>query len=143
VGTIVVGVDGSASSVEALRFAAREARLRGATLHAVTAWHIPGVAYGGGFAPSVNVRSFESNAQESLDGALAKLGEEREGVSIVLKVREGHPAHVLAEEARGADMLVVGSRGHGGFTGLLLGSVSQQCAHHAPCPVAIVTAHAA
>jgi nucleotide-binding universal stress UspA family protein len=81
---------------------------------------------------------FEEGASTALDAALAALGEQADGVEIDRVVRMGQPALVLVEEARGADLLVVGSRGHGGFAGLLLGSVSHQCALHASCPVVIV-----
>jgi nucleotide-binding universal stress UspA family protein len=136
--TIVVGVDGSSGAQEALRFAAEESRLRGATLRLVTAWHIPPMAYSGGYVPPVDPREFEQNAEAVGEKALAALGEETAGVEVQHVAREGQAAHVLLEEANKADLLVVGSRGHGGFTGLLLGSVGQQCAHHASCPVVIV-----
>jgi nucleotide-binding universal stress UspA family protein len=104
-GTIVVGVDGSEKSKEALRFALEEARLRGARVEAV---YVADVA---GDAAAVRVD------QIAVDD---------------------RPARALIAAAADADLLVVGSRGHGGFAGLLLGSVSQQCAQHAPCPVVIV-----
>jgi nucleotide-binding universal stress UspA family protein len=136
--TIVVGVDGSDGAQEALRDAIQEARLRGAGLRVVTAWHVSTMAYGGGLAPDVDPSMFEKSARAALDAALAALGEQADGVVIERAVRMGQPAQVLVEEARGADLLVVGSRGHGGFVGLLLGSVSHQCALHASCPVVIV-----
>jgi nucleotide-binding universal stress UspA family protein len=137
--TIVVGVDGSDSAREALRFAVQEARLRGAGLRVVTAWHMPAMAYGAvGFSPAVDPTVFEDSAGAALEAALAGLGEQADDVEIEPAVRTGQPAHVLTEEARGADLLVVDSRGHGGFAGLLLGSVSHQCALYASCPVVIV-----
>jgi nucleotide-binding universal stress UspA family protein len=136
--TIVVGVDGSSGAREALRFAVEEARLRGATLRLVTAWHIPPMAYSGGFVVPFDSREFEKNAAAAGEKALAELQDETAGLEVQRLTREGQAAHVLLEEAKDADLLVVGSRGHGGFTGLLLGSVSQQCAHHASCPVVIV-----
>jgi nucleotide-binding universal stress UspA family protein len=138
VDTIAVGVDGSSCSREALRFAVDEARLRNAALRVVTAWHVPPMAYSGGFAPVVDPREYEEYAETVGVQALAALREETEGVDVERVTREGQAAQVLLEEARGADLLVVGSRGRGGFAGLLLGSVSQQVAHHASCPVAIV-----
>ena len=69
------------------------------------------------------------------------LGDEAAGVEIDRAVVEGAAAPTLIEAAAGSDLLVLGSRGHGGFAGLLLGSVTQQCAHHAPCPLVIVRAH--
>lgn len=138
-GTIVVGVDGSSGARAALRFAVEEARLRGARLRIVTAWHVPPMAYSGGFAVPFDRRDFEQGATAVAENALADLGEETEGLDVDHVAVEGQPAQVLLAEAEGAELLVVGSRGHGGFAGLLLGSVSQQCAHHARCPVAIVT----
>jgi nucleotide-binding universal stress UspA family protein len=137
-GTIVVGVDGSSCSREALRFAVAEARLRKAALRVVTAWHVPAIAYSGGVAPVVDPKEFEQYAETVAEQALAALREQTEGVDVERVTGEGQAAHVLLEEARDADLLVVGSRGRGGFTGLLLGSVSQQVAHHAPCPVVVV-----
>jgi nucleotide-binding universal stress UspA family protein len=139
--TIVVGVDGSASAQQALRFAVREARLRHATVRAVMAAHLASVAYAeiGGFGPDLNPNVLEESARAQLDHAVDALGEQ-DDVEIERVVDLGQPTQVLIQEARGADLLVVGSRGHGGFTGLLLGSVSYQCATHASCPVVIVHA---
>jgi nucleotide-binding universal stress UspA family protein len=137
-GTIVVGVDGSPGAQAALRFAIEEAKLRSSNLRVVMAWHIPPMAYGGGFAPAVDARDFEDSARAVVEDALSAVAEETRGVEIERAIRSGQGAEVLVEEASGADLLVVGSRGHGGFAGLLLGSVSQQCAHHARCPVVIV-----
>jgi nucleotide-binding universal stress UspA family protein len=132
-GRIVVGVDGSAASRDALRWAARQAELTGASLEVVTSWSYP-TTYG--FPVIANV-DWEQGARTVLDEALAdELGDAAERV--VRRVVEGHPARVLAELAAGADLLVVGSRGHGGFAGLLLGSVSEHVVTHAPCPVVVV-----
>jgi nucleotide-binding universal stress UspA family protein len=120
---IVVGVDGSAHSKIALRFGLEEAKLRGARLHVVHAEH----HYAG-----------EQARVDWLDGIVREVVGESPGVEIEQAILDGAPAAVLVETARDADLLVVGSRGHGGFAGLLLGSVSQQVAHHAGCPVAIV-----
>ena len=136
--TIVVGVDGSSGARAALRFAVREARLRGAAVRAVTAWRVPAIVYGGGYAPAIDPTMLEENASTALEEAIAALGAQASGVEIERVIRVGQPAQVLVEAAAGADLLVVGSRGHGGFAGLLLGSVGQQVAHHAPCPVVIV-----
>ncbi|HSP74528.1 MAG TPA: universal stress protein [Gaiellaceae bacterium] len=138
--TIVVGIDGSAGSVRALEFALAEARLRGSKLKAVEVWHIPASVYsGGGLAPVVtDPDEFEGFAKERLDEVLQSVAAQAEGVEVERIVREGQPAEVLVEAAEDAELLVVGSRGLGGFRGLLLGSVGQQCAHHARCPVVIV-----
>ncbi len=138
-GTVVVGVDGSDGGQQALDVALAEAKLRGARLRVVTAWHMSTMAYGtGGMIPDVDPALFEEGASAALDTALAALDERTTSVEIERVLRMGQPAEVLVEEARGADLLVVGSRGHGGFAGLLLGSVSHQCAMHASCPVLIV-----
>jgi len=140
VSLIVVGVDGSESARAALRFALEEGRLRGATVRAVAAWHVPPAAYGGALAPPDPgfVNELEPEARRALERALEQAGAPPADVEVETVVREGAPARVLLDEAADADLLVVGSRGLGGFRGLLLGSVSQQCAHHAPCPLVIV-----
>jgi nucleotide-binding universal stress UspA family protein len=147
-GTIVVGVDGSAGARHALRWAAEEARLRGSRLLIVHAWRIgywgvPGGGYGslgGPFDPfnGVGLSDLHQAAEELLEKVTAGLEGEAEGVEIERRVVEGSAPELLVDAAAEADLLVVGSRGHGGFAGLLLGSVSQQCAHHASCPVVIV-----
>jgi nucleotide-binding universal stress UspA family protein len=140
-GTVVVGVDGSDGSVAALRFALEEARIRGAGLKAVNAWHIPPAAYGAGWAPaSVDLDEYRKLAEAALQKSLEDVGAAASGVTVTPVLEEGQPADVLCAEAENADLLVVGSRGLGGFRGLLLGSVSQQCSHHAPCPVVVVPA---
>ncbi len=136
---IVVGVDGSEAGAAALRFAADEARARGARLRVVTAWHIPPMAYAGaGFAvmPGLDTE-LRKQAEKVADEAVASVGDD---VAVDRVVRQGHPATVLLEAAQDADLLVVGSRGLGGFRGLLLGSVSIECAHRATCPITIVRA---
>jgi nucleotide-binding universal stress UspA family protein len=137
--TIVVGIDGSEGSQHALEFAFREAKLRGADVHAVTTWQVPTMAYPGGYIPPIPSRSeWAKGAKEALGKALDSCNGAKAGVDVSCIVREGQAADVLVEESAHADLLVVGSRGLGGFRGLLVGSVSQQCAHHAHCPVAIV-----
>ena len=136
---IVVGIDGSEHSKKALRWALDEARLRSASLRVVYAWTMPVFfGYGVAQAATLDPQSLRAAAKENLDTALDAVAGGVEGVSIERKAVEGLAAQVLVDEAKDADLLVVGSRGHGGFTGLLLGSVSQQCAHHAPCAVVIV-----
>jgi nucleotide-binding universal stress UspA family protein len=137
--TIVVGVDGSDGSLAALRFALEEAGLRGAQIKAVGVWHIPAIDYEAGWTGApIDVEAFSSLAEAAVAKGLAKLDAAGAGVAVSSVVREGQAADVLCAEAAGADLLVVGSRGLGGFRSLLLGSVSQQCAAHAPCPVVIV-----
>jgi nucleotide-binding universal stress UspA family protein len=139
---IVVGVDGSDCSHSALRFALEEARIRKAKLHIVVAWHVPLPAYGAGWAPPPPnlAEDSEAAASDVLTAALELVKESAASVKIEPVVREGQPAQILIEEAAKAELLVIGSRGRGGFRDLLLGSVSQQCAHHAHCPVTIVRA---
>lgn len=137
---IVVGVDGSEPAERALDWAIEEARLRGARLLVVSAWHVPAAVYGpSGFVPPVSEsidQTFEEVAAEATEDAAGR-GREA-GVDVETDVREGNPAEILVEAAESADLLVVGSRGRGGVAGLLLGSVSAHCAHHAPCPVVVV-----
>jgi nucleotide-binding universal stress UspA family protein len=138
---IVVGVDHSPGAKEALRFAAEEARLRGATIHAVHAWQYGYIGYVGpeGNVPLVgaDIEQLRAAAEAALEASVREALPDTD-VEIKLQAIQGTPAGVLVEASAGADLLVVGSRGHGGFVGLLLGSVSQQCAHHAACPVVIV-----
>jgi nucleotide-binding universal stress UspA family protein len=137
--SIVVGVDGSEGSIRALRFALEEARLRGATVRAVSVWRIPLAAFSGGLAPAIpEVDAFEQAAHARLDAAFEAVADALHGVEVERVVEEGQPADVLVERAGPDDLLVVGSRGLGGFRGLLLGSVGHQCANHARCPVVIV-----
>lgn len=130
---IVVGVDGSESSISALREAARLARAFDADIEVVIAWSFP-ISYTplpATYSPREDAESIGNSAIDDVFGATHPL-------QVSLVVREGSPARVLLDAARGADFLVVGSRGHGGFAGLLLGSVSAQCAEHAPCAVLVV-----
>ncbi|HLG67213.1 MAG TPA: universal stress protein [Acidimicrobiales bacterium] len=134
---IVVGVDGSDASKEALRWAAAQAEATGASLRVVIAWEFP-AAWGGVPLPASYdpEQSARQAAEEVIDEVL---GADRRP-DVRLDVVESRPAPALIEAARGADLLVVGSRGHGAFTGMLLGSVSQHCVGHAPCPVVVVRA---
>ena len=133
---ILVGIDGSAASVEALRRAAELADQLDRPLEAIAVWELPHSMYDvyypePGWSPA-------GDAQQILDAAAARVfdGETPDWYSS--STRKGKPARVLIEASAGADMLVLGSRGHGGFVGLMLGSVSMACAAHAQCPVLIV-----
>ena len=131
---VVVGVDGSEQSKAALRWARRIAVPLGARIQAVTAWDYP-TMYGGpvyleDFRPDLDA---EKVLADTLDEVFP--GERPEGLEAL--VRQGQPRQVLLQAAQGAEVLVVGSRGHGGVTGLLLGSVSAHCAEHAPCAVLV------
>ena len=151
-GAVVVGIDGSAGSAAALHWATSEARLRKAPLRLVHAWTFgyAGVAGGGfggdlglGSSDDVGLSELHRAAERLLEDATAELSPAIEDIEIERLVVEGPAAAVLVGAVSADDLLVVGSRGHGGFAGLLLGSVSQQCAHHAPCPVVIVHAGSA
>jgi nucleotide-binding universal stress UspA family protein len=133
---IVVGVDGSDASKEALRWAIRQARLTGAGVNAVTAWRYPatyGLAPVGGEAID-----FEGHARKTLIGALNEVSGLEPDVPVRPLVTEGRAGEVLLRAAQGADLLVVGSRGHGEFASAVLGSVSLHCVLHARCPVLIL-----
>lgn len=134
---IVVGVDGSNSARTALRWAMQQAELTGAWVQAVAAWEFPAFYSweGGPMPPDDFERSARNGMDETVDAVQAELGSD---VSLQRDLEHGHAAQVLLDAARGADLLVVGSRGHGSFYGALLGSVSQRCAQHAECPVVIV-----
>lgn len=132
---IVVGVDGSESSKAALRWAIRQAKLVGASVDVVTAWRYP---TGYGWAPATADIDFEGEAKRILSEALGEISSLEPDVPVRPLVAEGHAAEVLLRTARGADLLVVGSRGHGGFASALVGSVSLQCVLHAHCPVLIL-----
>ncbi|WP_326813991.1 universal stress protein [Streptomyces sp. NBC_01763] len=132
---IVVGVDGSEVSKEALRWAARHAELTGAVLRVVTAWRLPPTY---GYLPDYSDVDFAAGARETLDSAINAVLGPTPQLSVDARVEEGPPAPVLLAAAREADLLVVGSRGHGAFAEMLLGSTAQHCVHHAPCPVLVV-----
>jgi nucleotide-binding universal stress UspA family protein len=141
---VVVGVDGSQSSLTALRWAVRQAALTGAIVDAVIAWQYPvnHGAYGSyGWAPVAVEESgtdFDEIAQKTLADAVAKSVDPQSAVIVRQRVVQGNPAQALLDATNGAELLVVGSRGHGGFTGALLGSVGLHCVHHAHCPVVVI-----
>lgn len=143
-GTIVVGVDGSEGALEALRWAADEARLRGARLLAVHAWTAPyAPAMPGVNEPAmlpVDRTVIAEAADEALEASLREARISREGIEIEQAVVEDSASRALLDQSENAELLVVGSRGHGRIAGALLGSVSQQVAQHAACPVVIVRA---
>lgn len=132
---IVVGVDGSACAQDALRWAHRYAEAMGGRIVAVTAWHYPPTPAGPGIVPPTDYNP-QDTARQVLAEAVATEGLDSTSVDQV--VVEGNPAGVLIDRSEQADLLVVGTRGHGGFTGMLLGSVSAHCVHHAHCPVVVV-----
>lgn len=134
-GEIVAGTDNSPGAERAIEFAFREAGLRGARLRVVYAWAWPRPS---GFEPAD--RDSEQDALDLLKDRLAGHRDRHPAVDVVPEVVHGHPLEVLKEAATGADLLVVGSRGHGQLAGMLLGSISQALLHHTPCPLAVVRA---
>jgi nucleotide-binding universal stress UspA family protein len=137
---VVVGVDGSEGSRLALVAAVEQAREHDATLTVVTTWTQPVAAGAPGYASYQWISDADLSAvakQQQADVLAAVLGTEP-SLKVEQEVVEGHPASVLVDAARDADLVVVGSRGHGGFVGMLLGSVSQHVAAHASCPVLVV-----
>jgi nucleotide-binding universal stress UspA family protein len=133
--TIVVGVDGSPDAARALEWAIDEAKRRGMKVllvHGVEVGAVAASPYGGG-----------SVLEQLEDSGRVLLGEAMEavkaaGLPVDCRMEIGSGAHALIEASRGAELLVVGSRGHGGFVGMLLGSVSNACTHHAHCPVVVI-----
>jgi nucleotide-binding universal stress UspA family protein len=138
-GMIVVGVDGSGSSSDAIRWAVNEARLRTTKVEAVYAWQSP-LVMGFQYIPPdlIDPQALDRHAREIVEAAVAEVGDVPDDVEIAARAVEGPPAGVLIDASHDAELLVLGSRGRGGFQGLLLGSVGQQCVHHAVCPVVIV-----
>ena len=137
-GFVVVGVDGSGHGEAALRFAAEEAALRKAELRVVCAWDIPASVSASIALTTELLRSFGDEADGIVQAAVAQAKELHPAVTVVPRAVEGHAGSVLLDEAEGAILLVVGSRGRGDFAGILLGSVSHQVLHHSPCPVTVV-----
>jgi nucleotide-binding universal stress UspA family protein len=138
---IIAGVDGSETSRSALRWAYDEAAHHGASLTVVMTWHPPTLPQSPPYG-SLTEKDYESQpkleALGVLDGLVAELEPRTPEVDIRTSIEEGNPAKVLIERSKGADLMVVGSRGHGGFAGMLLGSVSQHLVAHADCPVVVV-----
>lgn len=136
---IVVGVDGSENSLDALRWAAEEARVRNALLRVVAIFNAPIMSTGYEVvAPDPSDLAAASNTM--LDAAVDSVREEGglEGVQVATEVVEGHAGERLIELSHSADMVVVGARGHGGFLGMVLGSVTGHVVNHAACPVVVV-----
>ena len=138
----VVGVDGSAASIEALRWAVDEARAHGGgDIRAVLVWSLPYVGLATSMAPEPyglpETQLIEQEAQQRLTSSIEALGDTSPAV-LRGEVIEGQPAGVLRELSHEADLVVVGSRGHGGFSALMLGSVSAQVVRHAHCSVVVI-----
>lgn len=140
-GSIVVGVDGSAPSMTALRWALAEAALRVATVRVVHVWRSPydyELAGAGDLGPIADDTALASAARRVLDRVLAEIDQDHPTVAVESVLREGDPAEQLCLAAREADLLVVGAHGHRGFGDALIGSVSVRVAHHCTGTVVIV-----
>lgn len=132
---IVVGIDGSEDSKEALRWALEQARRTGAEIDAVTAWEVPLTIM---VVPTYTEEDYVEHARQVLQGVLDEIVGPVGDVAVHARVVEGRAARVLAHTAANADMLVVGSHGRGELPGMHLGSVASYCVHHAPCPVVVL-----
>ena len=134
---IVVGVDGSEASKDALRWAAGQAEATDAALHVVMTWELPIAAYAYS-VPAPTAYDLGPQSKQELDKIIEQLRGEFPLIEVSGSVVEGRAGPVLLSAAEGADLLVVGSRGHGAVVGMLLGSVSEYCITHAACPVVVV-----
>jgi len=134
---IVVGVDGSDDSAKALEWASHQAELTDSSVEIVSTWKMPS-SYGWASMP-IHYNPV-ADVKEKLGRIVDQARSEHPGVSYDVTIAEGDAAPCLLERSKNAALLVVGTRGHGGFTGLLLGSVSMHCATHAHCPVVILRA---
>ncbi|MGW0434805.1 universal stress protein [Micromonospora sp. NPDC003197] len=135
VGPVVVGVDGSEQSLLALDFAAERARSWGVPLRVVRAWAPPASKW---HPPEADLAQITATEQRAVEDLLADRLDRLQGISTNVDVITEPPTAALVEASRGARLVVVGSRGRGGFRGLVLGSVSQQLMQHSHCPVAVV-----
>jgi nucleotide-binding universal stress UspA family protein len=137
---VLVGVDGSAGSKRALRYAADEAEVHGATLTVLLAYAmpVPPVTVGLGVPPLDDPGAIRQHAQDLLTQTVRDTLGDDPAVRVDTQLVEGSAAGALIDASQGCDLLVVGTRGHGGFAGMLLGSVSQHLAAHAACTVAVV-----
>lgn len=134
-GKIVVGVDGSEPSKAALRWALRQAELTGGWVSAVISWDAPPI-YGWEAAPSRE--DLNSDSAHILGEVIAEVTSGHSDISIEREIVNGHPAKALLSSAEGAEGLVLGNRGRGGFTKALLGSVTAYVTHHATCPITVI-----
>jgi nucleotide-binding universal stress UspA family protein len=135
---VVVGVDGSDPSIAALNWAGRYGAATGANVQALHIWHYPTSAgLPSGVTPPQVTDPIKANQRKELDEAIDKAHLDP-AAHVEARIAYGHPAQVLIDESKTASLLVLGYKGHGGFTGMLTGSVSLQVVHHAECPVVVV-----
>ena len=132
---IVTGTDGSPASLLALEWAARQAELTGASLEVIAVWKWPNTFGWGSIPDGFNPAS---DARDILEPTIASLEKEHPEIAVAYKIVEGHPALELVAASKSAELLVVGSRGHGEFTGMLIGSTSEYCVANAACPVVVI-----
>jgi nucleotide-binding universal stress UspA family protein len=132
---IVAGADGSPPSIKAIRWAAEQARLTGSDLRIVTGWEVRPTIY---IVPTYTEADYERDARKLLDQTVADALGPNPGEHVEKHLYEGKPARALVVAADQAELLVIGSHGHGEFPGMHLGSVASYCVHHAPCPVVVV-----
>jgi len=137
---VAVGVDGSASSLHALRAAAEQATYRRTMLHVVRAWTLRTAPRPPDCPPGAvpSLQEYQEYLREQTEGLVADQLQSWPDLTMQVHVVHATATHALLAAAVGADLLVVGHRGRGGFTGLLLGSVAEQCVRHARCPVLVV-----
>jgi nucleotide-binding universal stress UspA family protein len=132
---IVVGIDSSMSSIDALRWAVQQAQLTGSVVQAVMAWQYPPA----GVVPAVPADlDFNAEARQALNAAIEGVVSGASPIEVTRVVEEGEPGPALVRASKDAALLVVGSRGHGAVVGMLIGSVSQYCVTHAHCPVVVL-----
>jgi nucleotide-binding universal stress UspA family protein len=132
---IVVGMDGSAGSQQAVRWAVHQAELTGSEVHAVIAWRVPHTS---GWESAIDAVDWAENARKTLDTALEQALAAEDAQRVHRQVIEGHPAKTLIKQGADAELVVVGREGHGGFAGMVLGSVGMHVLAHATCPVVVV-----
>lgn len=137
---VVVGIDGSPDSRQALRWAVAQAQRTGAEVEAITAWEVPLTVL---LLPTATEADYADHAAKVLAETLDEVLGDEPPVAVHARALEGRPARVLARQAAGADLLVVGTHGRGELPGMHLGSVATYCVHHAPCPVVVLRGAAA
>lgn len=137
---VVVGIDGSPDSKQALRWAVAQAERTGAEVEAITAWEVPLTIL---IVPTATEADYAEHASRVLAQTLDDVLSEEPPVVVHARTIQGRPARVLSRQAQGADALVVGSHGRGELPGMHLGSVASYCVHHAPCPVVVLRGAAA
>ena len=137
VSRIVVGLDGSEESVRALEWAVRQAGLTGSRLQVITVWQWPAM-YGTAPMPEID---YEGDTRRAVVGRVDEVRAHHPDLEIDFDVVAGPAAQALVQASSGAELLVVGSRGHGAFAGALIGSVSLHCVHQAHCPVVVIRSH--